>query len=160
MEEIKKLEGTKRSARVYNDSYAAPSDVSWTERITQEGNPYLNFERDSTFNLTTKLPNYFLNRVRIISRCGRGRRKSRIVLWCEGQLLSGKQLLLLGNVRNIHARNTGRTVFSVVRDATVFIKPRGEHISTTREGLCFLRDPCRGVVLNTILYSKLSVLSD
>jgi hypothetical protein len=37
----------------------------------------------------------------------------------------------------------------VVRAATVAMQRRGKHTSTTIERLCFLRGPCRGVILKT-----------
>jgi hypothetical protein len=40
-------------------------------------------------------------------------------------------------------------VFYVVRAATVAIQWCGKHTSTTLEGLCLLRGPCRGVILKT-----------
>jgi hypothetical protein len=59
------------------------------------------------------------------------------------------QLPLLGNARKVHPRNNGKTVFSVVRAATVAIERLRKHVCTTIEGLCVLRGPCRGVILKT-----------
>jgi hypothetical protein len=38
----------------------------------------------------------------------------------------------------------------VVRAATVAMKRRGKHTYTPEEGLCFMRGPCRGVILKAV----------
>jgi hypothetical protein len=67
-----------------------------------------------------------------------------------------KQRPLLGNARNIHAHNNRRTVFYVVRVATVAMQRRGKQASAKIEALCFLRGPCRWVILKTIGETELS----
>jgi hypothetical protein len=38
----------------------------------------------------------------------------------------------------------------MVLAATVAIQRRDKHTSSTIERLCFLRDPCRGIILKTV----------
>jgi hypothetical protein len=62
-------------------------------------------------------------------------------------LLSGHSI-----ARNIQAQNNGRTLFSVVRAATVATQWRFKHASTIIKELCFLRGPYRKII-NGKLYS-------
>jgi hypothetical protein len=63
----------------------------------------------------------------------------------------GKQWPLIGNARNIHARDNRRAVFLCVVRATIVVMQRSsKHTSKTTETPCFLRGPCRGVILKTI----------
>jgi hypothetical protein len=51
---------------------------------------------------------------------------------------------------NTHETMEERGVFYVARAATVAMHRRSKHASTATEGLCFLRGPCRGIILKTI----------
>jgi hypothetical protein len=63
-----------------------------------------------------------------------------------------KQQPLLGNARNIHARNNRRTVFSVVCATAVSRQWLCKHVlvamvmNATIEQQCFLAGPCRDVI--------------
>jgi hypothetical protein len=64
-------------------------------------------------------------------------------------------LLGNGSVNRFPRKRTGSKqyksgVFFVNRVGTVAMQRRGKHASSTIERLCFLRGPCRGVILKTI----------